>query len=59
MVRAGDDDPFSPNMGDGGGVLRQFPSDDEDTYQGSGPCRSPGSSWFSTSGKDLMWRRAG
>jgi hypothetical protein len=38
-VRAGDDDPFFPNMGDGGGVLRQFPSDDEDTYQGSGPCR--------------------
>jgi hypothetical protein len=58
-MRAGDDDLFSPNMGDDKGALWQFYGDDEDTYQGGGPYRSFKSSWFGTSGKESMRWRAG
>jgi hypothetical protein len=50
---------FSSNLGDGEGVLWQFSGDDEDTYWGGGACRSFRSSWFGTSGKESMRRRAG
>jgi hypothetical protein len=56
MTKAGDDDLFSLNLGDGMGVLWWFFGDDEDTYQGDGHCRSSGSSWFGTSGKESMRR---
>jgi hypothetical protein len=55
-MRAGEDDLFSPNLGDGGGVPWQFSGDDEDTYWGSGPCRSSRSSRFRMSGNESMWR---